>query len=214
MLLVSYPDPHRSCGWNTSPPTRVVGLVSSCTNFCPVAPECCSDQSDLRYALIAYSSYLSKLSVMAVRLEMDDVQVIRAIQSAGERMGYAKVKDEQFRVIEDVVRGRDTFVSLPTGYGVLICYGYLFDELSVLEVRSKPLTIAPKRQRARKDVTADPHLRRAAQAAHRLSPATPKEVQAAQEDPPPQVAGEQLPQRPFLPSLPCPYPLEARSQEG
>ena len=62
---------------------------------------------------------------------MDDVQVIRAIQSAGERMGYAKVKDEQFRVIEDVVRGRDTFVSLPTGYGVLICYGHLFDKLSV-----------------------------------------------------------------------------------
>ena len=98
--LVSYPDPHRSCGWNTSPPTRVVGLVSSCTIFCPVAPECCSDQSDLRYALIAYSSYQSKLSVMAARLEMDDVQVIRAIQSAGERMGYAKVKDEQFRVMK------------------------------------------------------------------------------------------------------------------
>ena len=89
--------------------------MSSCTNFCPVAPECCSDQSDLRYALIAYSSYQSKLSVMAVRM---DVQVIRAIQSAGERIGYAKVKDEQFRVIEDVVRGRDTFVSLPTGYVV------------------------------------------------------------------------------------------------
>ena len=71
--VVSYPDPHRSCGWNTSPPTRVVGLVSSCTNFCPVAPECCSDQSDLRYALIAYSSYQSKLSVMAARLEIDDV---------------------------------------------------------------------------------------------------------------------------------------------
>ena len=39
--------------------TRIVGLVSSCTNFCPVAPECWSDQSDLRYA---YSSYQSKLS--------------------------------------------------------------------------------------------------------------------------------------------------------
>eukprot|EP00731_Ephydatia_muelleri_P033087 Em0025g43a len=35
-------------------------------------------------------------------------------ESAGERMGHAKVKDEQFRVIEDVVRGRDTFVSVPT----------------------------------------------------------------------------------------------------
>ena len=48
-------------------------------------------------------------------------------------MGHAKVKDEQFRVIEDVVRGRDTFVSLPTGYGKSLCYGVLpwvFDELS------------------------------------------------------------------------------------
>ena len=44
-----------------------------------------------------------------LRVEMDDVQV-KQIQSAGERMGHAKVKDEQFRVIEDVVRGRDTFV--------------------------------------------------------------------------------------------------------
>ena len=42
--------------------TRIVGLVSSCTNFCPVAPECWSDQSDLRYA---YSSYQSKLSVIS-----------------------------------------------------------------------------------------------------------------------------------------------------
>ena len=37
-----------------------------------------------------------------------------------------------------------------------------------------------------------------------------EEVEAAREDPSLQVAGEQLPQRPLLPSLPCPYPLEAR----
>ena len=91
--------------------TRIVGLVSSCTNFCPVAPECWSDQSDLRYA---YSSYRSKLSDISYGGKARDVQVKRAIQSAGERMGHAKVKDEQFRVIEDVVRGRDTFVSVPT----------------------------------------------------------------------------------------------------
>ena len=68
---------------------------------------------------------------MVVRLEMDDVQVKSAIPSTGERLGHAKVKDEQFRVIEDVVRGRDTFVSLPTGGS--LCFGVLrwvFDELS------------------------------------------------------------------------------------
>ena len=67
-----------------------MGLVSSCTNFCPVAPECWSDQSDLRYA---YSSYQSKLSVISYGGK-DDVQVKRAIQSAGERMGHAKVSSE------------------------------------------------------------------------------------------------------------------------
>ena len=62
---------------------------------------------------------------------MDDVQLKRVIQSAGECMGYAKVKDEQFLVIIDVVRGRDTFASLPTVQDVgslfvtAFCHGYL-----------------------------------------------------------------------------------------
>ena len=74
--------------------TRIVGLVSSCTNFCPVAPECWSDQSDLRYAYSSYQSKLSDISYGGKAREMDDVQVKREIQSAGERMGHAKVKDE------------------------------------------------------------------------------------------------------------------------
>ena len=45
-------------------------------------------------------------------------------------MGHAKVKDEQFRVIEDVVRGRDTFVSLPTGCRLENVFLYLFPLLS------------------------------------------------------------------------------------
>ena len=61
---------------------------------------------------------------------MDDVQVKRAIHSSGERMRHAKVKDEQFRVIEDVVCGWDTFVSLPT-FVMAFCYGYIFDEYTV-----------------------------------------------------------------------------------
>ena len=93
-LLVSYPDPDsQQLRMDYITATWKVGLVS-CTNFCPAPPECWGDLSDLRYA---YCSYQSKLLVMAARLEMDDVQVKRAIQSAGERMGFAKVKDEQFR---------------------------------------------------------------------------------------------------------------------
>ena len=221
-LLVSYPDPDsQQLRMDYITATWKVGLVSSCTNFCPAPPECWGDQSDLRYALIAYCSYQSKLLIMAARLEMDDVQVKRAIQSAGERMGFAKVKDEQFRVVKDVVRGQDTFVSLPAGYGkslvTAFCYGYKFDELSVREVRSKPLTIAPKSQRARNDATADPHLRRAAQAARRLSPATPTHVRRSSSGargPTTPGRGRAASSTPSSAFTTMSLPLEARSQEG
>ena len=49
---------------------------------------------------------------MAVTLEMDDVQLKRVIQSAGECMGYAKVMDEQFRV-----KMTRSGTRLPTRYG-------------------------------------------------------------------------------------------------
>ena len=62
-------------------------------------------------------------------------------------MGHAKVKDEQFRVIEDVVRVRDTFVSLPTGYGKSLCYcvlPWVFDELSRYSTkRSIVIVVSP-----------------------------------------------------------------------
>eukprot|EP00731_Ephydatia_muelleri_P033468 Em0030g25a len=54
-------------------------------------------------------------------------------------MGHANVKDEQFRVIEDVVRGRDTFVSLPTwkegAYSIVLSGGY--DDGKVLAMLMK-----------------------------------------------------------------------------
>ena len=40
-------------------------------------------------------------------------------------VGYTKLKDEQLRTVRDVLSGLDTFVSLPTGYGKLLCYAIL-----------------------------------------------------------------------------------------
>ena len=62
---------------------------------------------------------------------MEGVQ--QAIKTAGERMGYFTLKDEQLRIAADVLGGRDGFVCLPTGYGKSLCYAILpwaFDELS------------------------------------------------------------------------------------
>ena len=46
---------------------------------------------------------------------MEDVHVMRAIQSACERMCYSTLKDEQFRIIADILSCRDILVCLPTG---------------------------------------------------------------------------------------------------
>ena len=43
--------------------------------------------------------------------------VQQAIKTAGERIGYFTLKDEQLRLVADVLGGRDGFVCLPTGYG-------------------------------------------------------------------------------------------------
>ena len=62
---------------------------------------------------------------------MEGVQ--QAIKTAGERMGYFTLKDEQLRIAADVLGGWDGFVCLPTGYGKSLCYTILpwaFDELS------------------------------------------------------------------------------------
>ena len=41
------------------------------------------------------------------------------------QLGYEGVKDKQMEAILAVVRGKDTFVSLPTGYGKSMIYGLL-----------------------------------------------------------------------------------------
>ena len=37
-------------------------------------------------------------------------------------MGYFTLKDEQLRIVADVLGGWDGFVCLPTGYGKSLCY--------------------------------------------------------------------------------------------
>ena len=108
-----------------------------------------------------------------------------------------------------MVRGRDTYVSLPTGYGVLICYGQRY-------VRSKPLTIAPKRQRARNDVTADPHLRRAASSSSESSDSDAYKMKFKRRERTHHSRSQESSflNAPLLPSLPCPYSSRHEVKRG
>ena len=57
------------------------------------------------------------------------------LREAAEAIGIAQLKTEQKDAIMVFARGRDVFVSLPTGYGKSVCYGCLpglFSRLRVL----------------------------------------------------------------------------------
>ena len=41
---------------------------------------------------------------------------------AAEELGFSELTPEQAVVVENFVRGRDVFVSLPTGSGKSLCY--------------------------------------------------------------------------------------------
>ena len=84
----------------------------------------------------------------------DDTFIKRAIDKATNYLGYNEVKELQWKVIAEVVSGRDVFAVLPTGFGKSLCYGCLpivFDEIfnpsdpSIVCVIS-PLTVIIKDQ--------------------------------------------------------------------
>ena len=55
---------------------------------------------------------------MAFSLE----EIDHATEYALGQLGYASLKEKQKEALTAFVRGSDTFVSLPTGYGKSLCY--------------------------------------------------------------------------------------------
>jgi len=65
-------------------------------------------------------------------MQGEHARIKSAVDKAAEHLGYREVKDLQWKVIFEVMSGRDVFAVLPTGYGKSLCYGCLplaFDEL-------------------------------------------------------------------------------------
>ena len=44
------------------------------------------------------------------------------LQNVATMLGYEQLKKEQEEGIIEIVKGRDVFVSLPTGFGKYLCY--------------------------------------------------------------------------------------------
>lgn len=78
--------------------------------------------------------------------QISDDTLKAAISTAACTLGYEKLKTEQEKSIVQFMKGRDVFVSLPTGYGKSLCYIILpsvFDELRKLSKKSIVLVVSP-----------------------------------------------------------------------
>ena len=87
-------------------------------------------------------------SVFVARLQkrVTYIQVTRAINASVKALGYAKVRQEQFDVILNFLKGNDVFVSLPTGGGKSLCYAclpYVYDHLRDKTSSSIAIVISP-----------------------------------------------------------------------
>ena len=56
---------------------------------------------------------------------MDKEEIRKIVTEAGKELGYPIMKPEQLEVVEPLLKGRDVFAILPTGFGKSLCYACL-----------------------------------------------------------------------------------------
>ncbi len=69
-----------------------------------------------------------------------------AIEAAFSKLGYSRVREEQLKATREFVKGRDVFISIPTGSGKSLCYGCLplvFDTLRSASNEAIVLVVSP-----------------------------------------------------------------------
>ena len=72
---------------------------------------------------IALSTNAQKNYYDEARSRVGDIS--SAISSAAQKLGFSQLKPEQKSVVEVFLKGRDVFVSLPTGNGKSLRYSIL-----------------------------------------------------------------------------------------
>lgn len=70
-----------------------------------------------------------------------DKTVLAAIGEAGRRLGYQEVREKQREVVFNFIKGKDVFVSLPTGSGKSLCYSILPWTFDVLKKQQQSIIV-------------------------------------------------------------------------
>ncbi len=96
-------------------------------------PECWWHQSDCRMTFWVRGNYVRALtdnqaaaSICTARMaKYSNTTIDDALRTATKEMGYSDLRPKQEEVVRNFMRGRDVFVSLPTGSGKSLCYSVL-----------------------------------------------------------------------------------------
>ena len=59
-------------------------------------------------------------------LPKEDGCILQAIDKAAKHLGYDKLKELQWKVMKEVIKGNDVFAVLPTGFGKSVLRVFAF----------------------------------------------------------------------------------------
>ena len=83
------------------------------------------------------------------RVDQEPTLLSSARKHGLTRLGYMSLKPEQLSAIDAILRGRDTFVSVPTGFGKSLvyqvlpfCADWLTGRVTGISTSSKPVVMA------------------------------------------------------------------------
>lgn len=74
------------------------------------------------------------------------MELEKSVENAAKEMGYLAIRDKQNEAILGFLRGRDIFVSLPTGGGKSLCYSMfskVFDTLKKKSSKGIAIVVSP-----------------------------------------------------------------------
>ena len=95
---------------------------------------------------VTYDYILKNPQRAGLRSTWQKMDIDRAIDAAGLKLGYSSLRKEQREAVKNFTGGNDVFLSVPTGGGKSLCYAILplvFDQIRQKAGRSIVIVVSP-----------------------------------------------------------------------